>query len=236
MSKMSWLRNSISGWLLARILYPSTQCGERFLVILIFFCLHVFVPFEHTRAIPTNDYTIPYSAKFSRRTIFTDRVNWSVSLKQFSRINEILLGTPFTYAFSRLQTNPRKTWKLCASKIWRYTVLCNKLCVMTACVQAIKYICFGVLWKRSKLSQESSILQCPRSRGSSGRASRQLLREERSWNKPALTEIRVRQLFHRVLRKVSPPRVQLDQTNGISLSLEKNQDVLAFSSARVQAM
>ena len=31
-------------------------------------------------------------------------------------INEILLVTPFTYAFSRFQTNPRKTWKYAPRK------------------------------------------------------------------------------------------------------------------------
>ena len=44
---------------------------------------------------------LPYSAKFSRRTIFADRVILSVSWKQYSRIKDILLATPFAYAFSQ---------------------------------------------------------------------------------------------------------------------------------------
>ena len=41
---------------------------------------------------------IPYSAEFSRHTIFADRVVGSVSRKKISRTKEILLGTPLLLA------------------------------------------------------------------------------------------------------------------------------------------
>ena len=39
-------------------------------------------------------YNVLYSAKFSRRTIFADRVVGSVSQEKFSPTKEILLATP----------------------------------------------------------------------------------------------------------------------------------------------